>query len=533
MRRFNSYGPINTNLHYYAPRKELIEGALNQLLGESPSEGGHYITVWAPRQTGKTWVMQEVIEKIDQTGQYDIAIITLDRAKNEKDEKEIVSIFIEKLQIAFSRQFPSLQKISEIPTLFTISYFQRPIILLLDEFDALEEEWISRFAGIFRDMFISRTNERKKSSGEKYYLLHGLALIGVRSVLGIENEKGSPFNVQRSVHIPNLTFKEVKDMFEWYETESGQPIEPAVIEKLYQETAGQPGLTCWLGELLTEGFEDYRGDKSKPITMRNFEIAYAAATYALPNNTILNIISKANKEPNKTYVLDMFQTNEKLEFRFDNKIINALYMNGIADKEVVDQTRYYLKFSSPFVQKRLFNYFSDELFRQMGTLVEPFTNLDGIITDTDLNIKSLLGFYQEYLAKNKGWLFKEAPRRSDLKIFEAVYHFNLFSYLNEFLRDKGGYVVPEFPTGNGKIDLLIKYKGKQHGIELKSYKDQAGFKIALKQAALYGKRLLLGEVFLSIFVPFIDEKNRTKYEVDYLDQETGIKVKPVFIVTGN
>ncbi|MCU0289473.1 MAG: hypothetical protein MUF15_24140 [Acidobacteria bacterium] len=409
----------------------------------------------------------------------------------------------------------------------------KPLILILDEFDALPEKAINTLVTSFRSIYNKRRYESDKTSAQKTYLLHAVALIGVRSVLGIENEKGSPFNVQRSVHIPNLTFAEVKGIFEWYEKESGQPIEPAVIEKIYQETAGQPGLTCWLGELLTEGFEDYQVDKSKPITMREYEITYAAAAYALPNNTILNIISKANQEPNKSFVLDMFQTNKKLEFKFDDKIINSLYMNGIADKEVVDQTRYYIKFSSPFVQKRLFNYFSYEMFREMGTLVEPFKSLDETITDTDLNIKNLLGLYQEYLEKNKDWLFKEAPRRSDLKIFEAVYHFNLFSYMNEFLRDKGGCVVPEFPTGNGKIDLLIKYKGKQYGIELKSYKDQPGFKIALKQAALYGKRLQLGEIFLSVFVPYIDEKSRGKYEIDYMDEEFGVNVKPIFIATGN
>ena len=58
MRKFWSYGPVNTNLHYYVPRTELIERALVQLIGEDPNEGGHYITVWAPRQAGKTWVMR-------------------------------------------------------------------------------------------------------------------------------------------------------------------------------------------------------------------------------------------------------------------------------------------------------------------------------------------------------------------------------------------------------------------------------------------------------------------------------------------
>ena len=70
MRRFWSYGPINPKLHYYAPRKELIERACTQLTGENFQKDGNYITVWAPRQGGKTWVMQEVIEKIKQTGTF-------------------------------------------------------------------------------------------------------------------------------------------------------------------------------------------------------------------------------------------------------------------------------------------------------------------------------------------------------------------------------------------------------------------------------------------------------------------------------
>ncbi len=45
MPKFSSYGPVNTKLHYYAPRKELVGGAFTQMLGENPDEGGHYITV--------------------------------------------------------------------------------------------------------------------------------------------------------------------------------------------------------------------------------------------------------------------------------------------------------------------------------------------------------------------------------------------------------------------------------------------------------------------------------------------------------
>jgi hypothetical protein len=533
MRRFNSYGPIDTDIHYYAPRKELIETAYTHLVGENPTKGGHYITVWAPRQTGKTWVMREILFELKKNPRFDTLVVNLENLKNETDVGTIIEIISREIGEGLNKPLTGVNTQAQFQEMFKKDILDKPLILILDEFDALPEFAINALVTSFRSIYNKRQYESDKSTGQKTYLLHAVALIGVRSVLGIENEKGSPFNVQRSLHIPNLTFDEVKGMFQWYEKESGQQIEPEVIERLYNETNGQPGLTCWFGELLTEGFEDCKPDKNRPITMRDFDIVYAAATYALPNNNILNIISKANREPNKSFIFEMFQTYEKLEFRFDDKITNSLYMNGVVDKEVVDRTRYYIKFSCPFVQKRLFNYFSYELFRQMGTLVEPFVSLDDVITDSGLNIGNLLKLYQKYLLKNKSWLFKEAPCRSDLKIYEAVYHFNLFSYLNEFLRGKGATVVPEFPTGNGKIDLIIKYKGIRYGIELKSYKDQAGYRTALKQASLYGKRLGLPEIYLAVFVESIDENTRTKYEVDYQDEEMGVIVKPVFITVGN
>jgi hypothetical protein len=511
----------------------LINKAYAHLTGEDPREGGHYITVWAPRQTGKTWVMQEVVDKIKQTGKFEVGIISMEQAKEEKEEKEVTAILIEKLQIVFARSLSPIKKIKELPRLFTKEYFQKPVILLLDEIDALEEEFINRFAGILRDMFISRTNERDKSSAEKTCLLHSAALIGVRSVLGIENLRGSPFNVQRSVHIPNLTPEEVNDLFQWYEKESGQKVQPEVVETIFRETDGQPGLTCWFGELLSEGFEGYKNDPNRPVTMKDFKIVYAAATYALPNNNILNIISKAKEEENKQKIFEMFETGEKLEFRFDDPVINALYMNGIADKEIEEHTRYYLRFACPFVQKRLFNYFSRELFNYMGRLVEPSDTLEDAISDKGLNPENIIKRYNAYLVKNREWLLKDAPGRKDMGIFEAVFHFNLYMYLYQLLKSKGADVIPQFPTGNGKINIIIRYKDRVYGIELKSYTDYSGYKTALEQAARYGQQLSLKEILLVFFVEAIDRETREKYEAQFLDKASGVKVIPIFVDTAD
>jgi predicted AAA+ superfamily ATPase len=71
MRKFSSYGPVDADLHYYVPRQELIDRAYTQLVGEDPVEGGHYITVWAPRQRGKTWIMQQVVRKVKERGDFE------------------------------------------------------------------------------------------------------------------------------------------------------------------------------------------------------------------------------------------------------------------------------------------------------------------------------------------------------------------------------------------------------------------------------------------------------------------------------
>ncbi len=533
MRRFSSYGPVNTKLNYYSPRQELINNAHTQLVGEVPEEGGHYITVWAPRQTGKSWVMVQVLCRLEANERFDAIKINLDSLKTEEDVPTILMYIGEMILEKLNKKIIKTDSPKKLESIFKKDALDKPLILIIDEFDALAEDAISAIVGVFRNIYMLRKDQANKSTEQKDYLLHGVALIGVRSVLGIENVKGSPFNVQRSIHIPNLTYDEVDGMFKWYERESRQKIEQDVIDRLYYETAGQPGLTCWFGELLTEDYDHFVIERDKPITTYIFESVYEAAISVLPNNNILNIISKAKQEPYKNLVLEMFRTEEKIKFKYDDKSLNFLYMNGVIDQEKSEDTKYYVKFSNSFVQKRLFNYFSGEIFKEMGRYVDPFENLDDVITEESLHIKKIITLFGKYLTKNKDWSLKDAPRRSDMRIYEAVFHFNLYMYLYGFLSSKGAQVYPEFPTGNGKIDLIIKYKDRVYGLELKSFTDQTGYKKALEQAARYGNQLNLSEITLVFFIENIDETNRKKHEAEYTDKASGIIVKPIFVETGD
>jgi len=530
MRKFSSYGPVDKDMNFYVPRTERVDNACHQLVGENPEKGGHYITIWAPRQCGKSWVMREVLWRLGEDDRFHVLKLNLEHLKMVKDADRTAMLagkdMIRRLGI---RNVP-VNGMDDFHALFLKGAIEKPLILIMDEFDALTEEAISGFAGIFRNIYNIR-REDTAPSGRKEYLLHAVALIGVRAVLGVENAKGSPFNVQRSVHIPNLTHEEVSAMFEWYTRESGQKVEQEVVDRVFYETRGQPGLVSWFGELLTEGFEEYVPDKTGPITGNDFEHVYVAAVHILPSNNIINIISKARQEPHKSFVFDMFRTDKKIPFEFDDPDINFLYMNGVIDRES-HEMKYFVRFSSPFVQRRLFNCFSRELFPDMGRLIELFDDLSDIFTAGGLHIGSLIRRYEKYLRKNREWLLKDAPRRKDLRVTEAVYHFNLYEFLKGFFAGENARVWPEFPTGNGEIDLIIEYGGTRYGLELKSFTNERNYRESLRQAARYGKSLGLSVIWLIVFVEHIPDEYREKHERDYVDEKTRVTVKPVFAATG-
>jgi len=141
MRKFSSYGPVDRDIHYHAPRRELIESAYMQLVGENPGKGGHYITVWAPRQTGKTWIMQQAVRKIRERGDFEVAIISMQSARKIGSDEGVLEFFVRRLGEWFERDLPRVRTWDMLSRVFGKQHFAKPLILITDEFDALREEF--------------------------------------------------------------------------------------------------------------------------------------------------------------------------------------------------------------------------------------------------------------------------------------------------------------------------------------------------------------------------------------------------------
>ena len=502
MKRFHSYGPVDKDIHLCVPRTELVENCMNQILGDS-AKGGHFFTLWAPRQTGKTWLMREVKQQIQNIYPDRFIIGAMSMQGVFLKDSEPIDHFLKRVPQMMLRDLsvtvPQPDSWEAFSWLFSKQngLFDRPVILFIDEFDSLPPAVIDQLVTMFRDIYLNRDS----------YQLHGLALIGVKAVLGVESMKGSPFNIQRSLHVPNFTPDEVRSLFDQYLSESGQLVEADVVQRVYDVTNGQPGLVGWFGELLTEKFSPGR---NTPIGMGAWETVYRRASYTEWNNTVLNLVAKAKGEY-CGQVMNLFVKSD-IAFNIRAKWCSYLYLNGVIGYSTQTDTqgtvREICRFSSPFIQKCLFDALSSDVVGDSLPMpaLEILDDLADVFAD-GLNLLALLTRYKAYLTRMKARglnPFKDQPRRTDLHYTEAVGHFHLYAWLKEAVDDIC-VISPEFPTGNGKVDIHIRCKDTEGIIEVKSFRSPAKTKEAIIQAAAYAKSLGLNSVTLALFVPVEDE----------------------------
>jgi hypothetical protein len=504
VRTFSSYGPVDDELHFNVPRFALVEDCVSQLLGH-PKKGGHYFTIWAPRQTGKTWLMRQAVARIrrDYPEEYIVATLSMQgvmMAGKEDDAflDQIPDIFQSHLDL----EVPAPKNWGELKRMFLKDkgLFDRPLILLIDEFDSLPPTVIDILVTMFRDIYLNR----------EHHNLHALALIGVRAVLGFSSDRGSPFNIQRSLEVPRFTHEEVLDLYRQYQEESGQAIEPQVVEAVWKATRGQPGLVCWFGELLTK---KHNPDPSLPLGDEAWKTVYSRALSREPNNTILNMVAKARGK-HREELMNMFVQSD-IPFCIHQSWCNDLHLNGLLDaEEVLDdkgEKFQVCRFTSPFIQECLHKALCDDLLNSPKKVIplNIYDDLADVFEGSSLDLPALLRRYTDYLERlQKAGLnpWKDQPTRSDLRITEAVGHFHLYWWMVEALSGSEVVVSPEFPTGNGKVDLHLRDTHRKGLVEVKVFRNIQLLKQNRLQVARYAQQVGLSEATLALFVPGVSQE---------------------------
>ncbi len=212
--------------------------------------------------------------------------------------------------------------------------------------------------------------------------------------------------------------------------------------------------------------------------------------------------------------------------------LSSWYHRAFSIRQHNGKRREICRFSSPFIQDCLYYALGDEFVGDEIPILplQPLDNLADVFEGACFNLPALLTRYKDYLARFKAQginLWKEPPRRkTDLKLTEAVGQFHLFTWLWDAVGRRCA-VSPEFPTGNGKVDLHLQCGSLRGIIEVKSFVDSYQIKHDRLQAADYAKSLSIDSVTIALFIPVLEETVLEKLSTQ--DVTSGVEVNVVAI----
>ncbi len=245
-RFFNTAGPCNPVKHYML----LPESRLPRV--RSLIDRELYFVVHAPRQTGKTTIFEHLARSLTAQGRYTALHASCETGQVVGGDVERgIGAVLQAITLAAELQLPPelrpdpLEEFASVVAEGRLAFFlsrwtrksDRPVVLFLDEIDALRDEVL---LSVLRQL-------RSGYSGRPTGFPQSLALIGLRDV------RDSAFNVKvESLVLRNFNAGEIGELYAQHTAETGQTFLPETIDCVYELTRGQPWLVNALARQIVE-----------------------------------------------------------------------------------------------------------------------------------------------------------------------------------------------------------------------------------------------------------------------------------------
>ena len=499
MRKFNTSGPNIIEQHYTIKRTKIIEQGIELVKDD------RYFTIWAPRQTGKSTFFRQLAEELNKQN-YNPVFFSVEGF----NDFSVADTFD-----TFCRELKKQQQIEwNIETLkdfeYTISNcINKKLIIIIDEIEGLNPEIFGQFLHSIRNLYHTRQDHCLKS----------VILVGVSNIVGVIQDNASKFNISDNLNVPYFTKEEVFELLHQHEEETGQLFEEKVKEKIFQITAGQPGLVNGFAKVLVDNNPDKK--------ILNYDDYLKVEKWYLNeaiDKNFANILNKAKEE--RRFVERLLFTEDKIPFKIDRPSIRLLHTNGLIKKDENDNVTFWV----PFYKKRLYDAFypySNGETRQISRTIFADEYFD---EKRNFKIEKLISSYKEYVKRRGFKVFMEKDENGNYKsIKESALIYSFETYINAVVSETGGKIYREADTGLGKSDMILNVNGKEYLIETKIYYSQGKFQTGKQQLAYYCQSLGLGKGVYIVFCPtgikypenikevneIIDEVEISTYLIEY------------------
>ncbi len=491
MRRFWTQGPVNSQEHYVVSRSDEIADYIKRV------DEGRYVVLFAPRQTGKTTFFQDALTalvadsvSVEQAIDYFPIQLNFDVYKNldlatfyghlyEQMREEIEAVFQGRGCVPSEALREFLEGTTLTDHLSMMRFFKRfarfldaehdgqQVVFVIDEFDGIPQVALSDFLHTLRHIYISG----------KPRCPHSVGIIGVKSIAQLNYDRSiSPFNIQDEFHLPNFTLEQVQELLGQYTEEVGQSFIPEVIASIHKQTAGQPVLVNRFAQILAEELDI---PKSEPITMAHFSKAHAQLLHER-NTNIEHLTTNIRRNPRfESVLMRIMARDEGVDFNMDDDIISELAMYGVIKKASDGMC----EILNPIYLYRIMRTFKPTVNGLEAQYLPkgPNENFLNYITPTGrIDMGLLLDNFRDFIAR-AGFKILQVPDTPQ----ESVGRHLLLAYLDQFVKDIGGFMHIEVQTGRGRMDIIITHNQQKYIIETKIWRGDHRYQAGKKQLAAY------------------------------------------------
>ncbi|MFN0037135.1 MAG: AAA-like domain-containing protein [Saprospiraceae bacterium] len=488
---FNTTGLCKPEDHYMV---EPYRGYFNEIYRLIESQ--QYFLLHAPRQTGKTTFLHAMVRRLNAEGKYIALVCSLESAGLQSiSVEEANRVFVKSVFQAADWQLPSgerpphydgYQKGASLFNQYLSDWAKqqaKPIVLLLDEVDALFDDVLVSVLRQLRDGFQSRPKHFPSS----------IAIVGLRDIRDYKSKVrgdgsvlsgGSPFNINtKSFFLPVFSREEARSLLDQHTAETGQVFSPEVFEKIYEFGGGQPWLTNALAnEIVREMLDD---DFSKQISLDMVE--EAKENLIVKRQTHLYNLTDKLREPRiRQIVTTIINGDTLLQDDFDESIrygrdlgIVRVFEGGV------------VRFANPIYREIITRVMSSSMEHSM---VEDdiYKTVWYLRPDGSLDMDKLLREFQKFYRENaEHWLHR-------FEYEEAGQQLLLMAFLQRIVNG-GGRIEREMAAGRGRTDLSIFWKQQVFVIEMKLKRSPQSRSKGISQTARYCDTLGLKHGYLVLF----------------------------------
>jgi type II secretory pathway predicted ATPase ExeA len=483
-RWFNTAGPCKADIHYMLPTGDRLP-SLTRLIAQQ-----NYFVIHAPRQTGKTTAIFALAQSLEENFQYTAVVVSAEVGaafRHDPGEAEIAILnawwSAITIRLPADRQPPALvtgvagQRIQENLRNWA-KHSDRPLVLLIDEIDALQDETLISVLRQLRDGFPTRPEGFPQSIG----------LIGLRDVRDYKVAFGgserlntaSPFNVKaRSVTLRNFNLEEVGQLYRQHTSDTGQIFTDHAVNLAFDLTQGQPWL---VNSIAKEIVEELVEDTSIAITPDH--INQAKEILIRRQDTHLDSLAERLREDRVKAIIEPMLAGQELG-NVPNDDIRFVLDLGLCRMDPLGG----ITIANPIYREVLPRVLTVTPSASLPQIMPTWLTPEGTL-NTDALLTAFLRFWRQH----------GEPLLNSAAYHEIAPHLVLMAFLHRVING-GGSLEREYAIGRDRMDLCLQYGAVTLGIELKVWRDKSGDPktAGLEQLDGYLARLGLESGWLVIF----------------------------------